>query len=475
MFFLIYWSVSWESLLDREYEIHKVKSRFCLFCYSLMEYTTMPAKISMAIIKILYRILDLFLTKKRKYPRKDFEENPRTMWLWGALYLWYKYLYKPYNDTNDPVYNKQYFHTQKLPLTTTKPKKDELVIHIAGDMKQHSLFTAESTKHLRDDIGNEYFAADTVIANLETPIDLKKKTHKDPLIMLHDIYFNAHKNFYNIFSAHGKWKYSLLLTANNHSLDQWEHGNVMTCRFLDEYKIPYIWSRLTKRKPRYYIVEKKGIKVAYINYTFSCNQNIPSEEYAFAINYLRLNTLDTDISQITADVTSAKKAWADFVIFCPHMGNAYQLYPSGHIVRMVHRFFDECGVDAVVCTHPHNLQPMEMYAFTDPYTGKKKQGFVVYSLGDFVSYDTFPRSRLWAIVQLCIKKTKTATKLSWVQFIPLYMQKSWKKHTLSFRLLDLEKVVHAIKKNAVPVYVEDKGGEALYLHNIFHKYIVPKQ
>ena len=61
------------------------------------------------------------------------------------------------------------------------------------------------------------------------------------------------------------------------------------------------------------------------------------------------------------------------MIFCPHMGNAYQLYPSGHIVRMVHRFFDECGVDAVICTHPHNIQPMEIYNFVDPHTNQKKQ------------------------------------------------------------------------------------------------------
>ena len=94
------------------------------------------------------------------------------------------------------------------------------MINIAGDMKQYALFTPQTTKHLRDDIGEEYFSADTVIANLETPIDLRKKIHKDPLIMLHDVYFNAHENFYNIFSDNGKRKYSLLLTANNHSLDQ---------------------------------------------------------------------------------------------------------------------------------------------------------------------------------------------------------------------------------------------------------------
>lgn len=126
----------------------------------------------------------------------------------------------PHITTNDALYTEKYFRGQKIPLTSAAPQKTELVINIAGDMKQHALFNAETTKHLRDDIGEEYFNADTVIANLETPIDLKKKTHKDPLIMLHDIYFNAHKNFYNIFSDHEKWKYSLLLTANNHCLDQ---------------------------------------------------------------------------------------------------------------------------------------------------------------------------------------------------------------------------------------------------------------
>lgn len=397
------------------------------------------------------------------------------MWIWDIIYLWYKYLYRPHKDTNNPKYTSQYFHAQKIPLTSVKPQDNELVINIAGDMKQHELFTPETTKHLWDDIGEEYFNADTVIANLETPIDLSKKTRKDPLIMLSDVYFNAHKTFYNIFSDHGKRKYSLLLTANNHSLDQWKEGNIHTCKFLKEHHTPYIWSRLQKTQSRYHIITKKGISIAYINYTFSCNQNIPSKDYMFAINYLRLNIPDTDISTITADVKAAKKAGADMVIFCPHMGNAYQLYPSGHIVRMVHRFFDECGVDAVICTHPHNLQPMEMYPFKDPYTGKKKQWFVIYSLGDFVSYDFFTWSHMWAILQLRVKKTQVCTSITSIHHIPVYMSRSRENGNMSFRLFNLDRLMKSIQKNDLPEYLDSKSiNEATCLYKLLKEHILPQ-
>jgi poly-gamma-glutamate capsule biosynthesis protein CapA/YwtB (metallophosphatase superfamily) len=130
----------------------------------------------------------------------------------------------------------------------------------------------------------------------------------------------------------------------------------------------------------------------------------------------------------------------------------------------------------VVCTHPHNLQPMEMYAFTDPHTGKKKQWFVIYSVGDFVSYDTFPRSHLWAIIQLRLKKMKTAVKLSWVQLLPFYMQQSTKGSEMSWRLLHLERLAAAIKQENIPQYIDNPSRkEALCLYDLLHTHLLPDQ
>ena len=62
-----------------------------------------------------------------------------------------------------------------------------------------------------------------------------------------------------------------------------------------------------------------------------------------------------------------------------HWGEEYQLLPSNAQKRLAHRL-EDMGVDLIIGSHPHVIQPMELRCDT---TGRRT--FLCYSLGNFIS------------------------------------------------------------------------------------------
>lgn len=127
-----------------------------------------------------------------------------------------------------------------------------------------------------------------------------------------------------------------------------------------------------------YVYQKAGFKVAVLNYTYGTNGiNVPSDKYYY------VNILDKD--KITADVKKAKEI-ADMVVVCPHWGTEY-VYEPDTSVKAWTQLFLELGVDLVIGTHPHVIEPVETLVREDGH-----RMVVYYSLGNFVSnQDKMPR------------------------------------------------------------------------------------
>jgi len=69
----------------------------------------------------------------------------------------------------------------------------------------------------------------------------------------------------------------------------------------------------------------------------------------------------------------------DAVIVTPHWGVEYAHTPSAPEKKLARDMLD-AGATAVLGGHPHVVQPWEKYKTTDG-----REGFVIYSLGNFVS------------------------------------------------------------------------------------------
>ncbi len=144
----------------------------------------------------------------------------------------------------------------------------------------------------------------------------------------------------------------LFLCANNHILDRGRRGLQRTFDAYDTIGVPYIGvyrDSLHRAEADPFIAEISGVKVAFINFTYGTNGiPVPSP---YVVSWM-------DRSSVEASVTRAKERGADLVIALPHWGVEYELYPS-KTQREWQQWMYSLGVDAIVGSHPHVIQPVE--------------------------------------------------------------------------------------------------------------------
>ncbi len=169
--------------------------------------------------------------------------------------------------------------------------------------------------------------------------------------------------------------FDVILHATNHALDKGEKG-VRNCiaYWKDKYpkiQVAGINESQEIQDNQIVIVERNEIKVAILNYTYGTNGISMPSSAPYLVNLL-------DKEKISVDVTKAKEM-ADFVVVCPHWGTEYQHEPDHNQKKWV-AYFADLGVDLVIGTHPHVIEPVEWVEGT---TGHKT--LVYYSLGNFVN------------------------------------------------------------------------------------------
>ena len=121
----------------------------------------------------------------------------------------------------------------------------------------------------------------------------------------------------------------------------------------------------------FYIHELDGIKIAILNYTYGTNGMPTPSDMPFAVAML-------EEDKVLADLQKANEQ-ADFVIVCPHWGTEYR-HNQSQDQEYWAKLFLENGVDLVIGTHPHYIQPVEMLT-----NENGQQMLVYYSLGNFIN------------------------------------------------------------------------------------------
>lgn len=187
--------------------------------------------------------------------------------------------------------------------------------------------------------------------------------------------------------------FDVLLTANNHCLDRRKKGLERTIHVLDSLKILYAGTYINRyARERLYplIIEKNGFRIALLNYTYATNGiEVQSPN---VVNYI-------DKAQILEDIKRARSQRVDVIIACMHWGVEYRLFPERQERQMADWLIAN-GVDHVIGSHPHVLQPMEVRP--DEYTAARH--VVVYSLGNYISNMSAPNTDGGAMVRIELKK-----------------------------------------------------------------------
>lgn len=166
----------------------------------------------------------------------------------------------------------------------------------------------------------------------------------------------------------------VMVTANNHSVDRGLAGINSTLDRLDSLGIIHTGtyrSAAERDSVVPCIIEKNGIRLALLNYTYGTNGiKVP---YPAVVDHI-------DRGVIEADIRAAEVAGVDGTIAFLHWGNEYDTLPSGHQKELAQWLFEQ-GVMMVIGSHPHVIQPAVFTAGE----GAVGDRLVAYSLGNFVS------------------------------------------------------------------------------------------
>ena len=177
---------------------------------------------------------------------------------------------------------------------------------------------------------------DMTLVNLENPVT-ERTAHKD-----NQYIFRMRPENLEMLKVAGIEAVNI---ANNHTMDFWQDGLQDTRDNLDDYGI--IWSD------------------DHFGATFTTDKG-------FVIGMVGLGN-DTNASDVAGIIDKLRDDGASIIIASCHFGAEGTYEPTDRQKKVAHSLIDDYGVDIVVGTHPHRLQPIEKY----------NGHYIFYSLSNF--------------------------------------------------------------------------------------------
>ncbi len=207
--------------------------------------------------------------------------------------------------------------------------------------------------------------------------------------------------YYEVGDAIADAGFDVVLHATNHAVDKGKEGLINCISYWEEEHpdIVYLGIQDTQEeRDTIYVTEQNGIKIAILNYTYGLNGLPLPEGMPYAVNLM-------DKEQMAKDIAKAKE-FSDFVVVCPHWGTEYVLKASSY-QKDYAQFFLENGVDLVIGTHPHVIEPVEMLSDEEG-----NEMLVYYSLGNYVNStaseeNDIGKRMLGAIAEVTVKRTES--------------------------------------------------------------------
>lgn len=223
----------------------------------------------------------------------------------------------------------------------------------------------------------------------------------------------------------------VLSTANNHSLDKGYSGLTSTIDKLDEIGIEHMGTYKSEEDQNEILIKNvNGISIAFLSYTYGTNGiSIPKgKEYC-------INLIDKEL--ISKQIKQAKEQNVDLICVNMHWGDEYKLQQNSTQEDLADFLFEE-GADIILGSHPHVLEPMEKRTITLE-DGTTKDGFVIYSLGNFVSGQVAENTKNTIILNLSLTKHAETGKISIdnIEYTPIYCYDKGAGYSNRYKLLDI--------------------------------------
>lgn len=333
-----------------------------------------------------------------------------------------------------------YFVSSNIETTTIevddKNLIDTITISVVGDLMCHTQqikdaklsdgsfdfsHTFEFVKHILE-------KADLTIGNLETVLGGADKNFSGyPL-------FNSPDEFALAIKEAG---FDLLVTANNHCLDRGFYGLERTIKILESLGIKQSGTYITEENSeKILFLEIKNVKIAFLSYTYGTNGIPTPKGKEFCVSYI-------DMEKIRKDIQKAKQQNPDKIIVYLHWGNEYQRFPDKSQKQLADFLFNN-GVDIILGSHPHVIQPSEFKLIADSI-GNQKKVFVIYSMGNFISNQRKRFTDSGVIVHFSLIKnfSTNETFIDTITFTSTYVSKSNGR----FRIIPVKEALQKFELN----------------------------
>ena len=396
-------------------------------------------------------LLIFYIISPWKYPWITESDLSNKDTPWFQLYYANKYL-RPVKRAARNSNLEEYFNNNSAPLYG-EPLQDssQLTINAVGDVMVRGEFSEGDSATIWDDCGKDLFSSDLTFGNMEFSVNENwlidktirySMTHKQADVMVEH-------------PVHGK--FDILTLANNHINDSLSQGIITTQEYLDKKGIVHFGANISHEdQDEFPVIEKNGIKVAFIGYTFTTNGIPLEDDFQFGTNHIRFNAKDEKIydpGMIHRHIKIARERGADLIIASLHWGVEFEYYPPVRIVKRGHEIL-EAGVDIIIGHHPHILNPSEWYKTKDG-----RDTLCLYSLGS-VTTTAMP----WVVMNTAQiagillekginSKGETEVRIEDVTLTPTFFMRRGRGKTSSHRILPLLKTVEQLKKGEKPEYI----------------------
>lgn len=225
--------------------------------------------------------------------------------------------------------------------------------------------------------------ADYAVVNLEVPLGGGPVYRGYPCFSAPDSYAEALRDA----------GFDMFLTANNHCLDSGDKAARRTLTALDKIGVDHIGtydSAVQRDSLVPFIKDINGIKIGFLNYTYGTNGIEPRN--GIEVAYI-------DKEKIKKEIEKTRKAGAEMICVTMHWGVEYVLHENQE-QRDLADFLVNQGVDMIIGSHPHVIQPMKVVRNEK----EDKDVLVVYSLGNLISNMKTTDTRGGALVKVHVER-----------------------------------------------------------------------
>jgi len=424
-------------------------------------------------ISALAILLILYIVSPWKYPWITESDLSTKKSPWMQLYYANKYL-RPVKRAARNSGLEEYFASNAAP-DYSEPLKvsSALTINAVGDVMVRGEFAKGDSTTIWEDTGEYLFSSDLTFGNMEFSVNenwLIDKTIR---------YSMTHKQADVIVEHPSYGKFDIMTLANNHINDSLSQGIITTREYLDKKNIIHFGANISSEDQDVFpIVERNGIKIAFLGYTFTTNGIPLEEDFQFGTNHIRFNAIDEknyDPAMIFRHIKIAKEKGAELIIASLHWGVEFEYYPPVRIVRRGHEIL-EAGVDIIIGHHPHMLNPSEWYKTKDG-----RNTVCLYSLGS-VTTTAMPwiAQNTSQIGELSLEKGinsegEAEVRIKDVILTPTFFMRKGRGRSSCHRILPLFHTVEKIKRGEKPEYINSLQRIRLTLaEREYRKYFMQK-